>query len=74
MSAISGEPRTASVMARGRCKVKRFPGNKLMEVIEKYPEVGKHLFKTLANRLSLANGIIVKLANERPAWPPGRSQ
>jgi len=74
MSAISGEPRTASVMAHGRCKVKRFPGNKLMEVIEKYPEVGKHLFKTLANRLSLANGIIVKLANERPAWPPGRAQ
>jgi len=65
MSAISGEPRTASIVAKGRCKVKRFPGDKLMEVIEKYPEVGKYLFKTVVNRLSQANSIIVKLANER---------
>lgn len=65
MSAISGDPRTASIMAKGRCRVKRFPGDKLMEVIEKYPEVGKYLFKTLVGRLSQANNIIVKLANER---------
>ncbi len=65
MSAISGEPRSASIVARGRCKVKRFPGDKLMEVIEKYPEVGKHLFKTVVNRLGQANSIIVKLANDR---------
>ncbi len=65
MSAISGEPRSASIVSRGRCKVKRFPGDKLMEVIEKYPEVARHLFKTLVGRLSHANGIIVKLANDR---------
>ncbi|MDZ7640790.1 MAG: type IV-A pilus assembly ATPase PilB [Desulfurivibrio sp.] len=65
MSAISGEPRSATIMARGRCKIKRFPGDKLMEVIEKYPEVGKHLFKTLVSRLGQANSIIVKLASER---------
>ncbi len=65
MSAISGEPRSASIVAKGRCKVKRFPGDKLMEVIEKYPEVGKYLFKTVVGRLGQANGIIVKLANER---------
>ena len=67
MSAISGEPRSATIMADGRCKIKRFPGDKLMEVIEKYPEVGKHLFKTLVGRLEQANGIIVKLANSRTA-------
>ena len=65
MSAISGEPRSASIGAKGRCKVKRFPGDKLMEVIEKYPEVGKYLFKTVVSRLGQANSIIVKLANER---------
>jgi len=65
MSAISGEPRSASIVAKGRCKVKRFPGDKLMEVIEKYPEVGKYLFKTVVGRLGQANSIIVKLANER---------
>ena len=65
MSAISGEPRTASIVSKGRCKIKRFPGDKLMEVIEKYPEVAGHLFRTLVGRLSHANGIIVKLANDR---------
>ncbi|MDF1615046.1 type IV-A pilus assembly ATPase PilB [Desulfurivibrio dismutans] len=67
MSAISGEPRSATILAQGRCKIKRFPGDKLLEVIEKYPEVGKHLFKTLVSRLNQANGIIVKLANDRAA-------
>ncbi|MDA8164880.1 MAG: type IV-A pilus assembly ATPase PilB [Desulfobacteraceae bacterium] len=65
MSAISGEPRSASIISKGRCKVKRFPGDKLPEIIEKYPEVAKHLFKTLVSRLGQANGIIVKLANDR---------
>ena len=35
------------------------------EVIEKYPDVSRHLFSALANRLEQANSIIVKLANER---------
>ncbi len=65
MSAISGEPRSASITSKGRCKVKRFPGDKLQEVIQKYPDVANHLFKTVVNRLSQANNIIVKLANER---------
>ncbi|MFU8818860.1 MAG: type IV-A pilus assembly ATPase PilB [Desulfurivibrio sp.] len=66
MSSISGEPRSASIMAKGRCKVKRFPGDKLLEVIGKYPEVGRYLFKTLVGRLGQANNIIVKLADGRP--------
>ena len=65
MSAISGESRSASIIAKGRTTVRRFPGDKLNEVIEKYPEVGKHLFSSLAKRLEQANSIIVKLANER---------
>ncbi|MDH3359716.1 MAG: type IV-A pilus assembly ATPase PilB [Desulfobulbaceae bacterium] len=65
MSAISGEPRTASIVSKGRCKIKRFPGDKLMEIVEKYPDVAGHLFKTLVGRLSYANSIIVKLANDR---------
>ncbi|MFH1019739.1 MAG: type IV-A pilus assembly ATPase PilB [Pseudomonadota bacterium] len=69
MSAISGEPRSASITSKGRSKVKRFPGDKLQEVIQKYPEVAHHLFKTVVNRLSQANNIIVKLANERSKRP-----
>ncbi len=64
MSAISGEARSATIISKGRSTVKRYPGDKLMEVIEKYPEVGKHLFMTIVNRLQQANGIIVNLANQ----------
>ncbi len=63
MSAIVGEPRTASIVSKGRSVVKRFPGDKLMELIEKYPDVSRHLFRSLANRLSQANDIIVRLAS-----------
>lgn len=65
MSAITGEPRSASILSKGRSVVKRFPGDKLPEIIEKYPEVAKHLFEALAGRLNRADNIIVKLINER---------
>ncbi len=51
MSAITGEPRSASIISKGRSKIKRFPGNKLLEIIEKYPDVARHLFGVLAARL-----------------------
>ncbi|MCK4469221.1 MAG: type IV-A pilus assembly ATPase PilB [Desulfobacterales bacterium] len=65
MSAITGEPRSASILSKGRSVVKRFPGDKLPEIIEKYPEVAKHLFEVLAGRLNSADNIIIKLINER---------
>lgn len=55
LSAITGEPRSASVISKGRSMVNRFPGNKLREVIEKYPEVAKHLFSVIAARLNRAD-------------------
>ncbi|MDA8417410.1 MAG: cyclic nucleotide-binding domain-containing protein, partial [Desulfobacteraceae bacterium] len=64
MSAITGEVRSASIVSKGRAVVKRYPGDKLSEIILKYPEVSSHLFKTLATRLSQANAIIVRLAGE----------
>jgi type IV pilus assembly protein PilB len=45
--------------------VKRFPGDELTELIEKHPDVSKHLFKTAMTRLAQANSMIVKLANDR---------
>jgi type IV pilus assembly protein PilB len=65
MSAISGEARSASIIAKGRATIRRFPGDKLFEVIETNPEVSKHLFKTLVSRLEHSNEIIMKLANGR---------
>ena len=65
MSAISGEARSASILSKGRSKIKRYPGDKLMEIIEKHPHVAKHLFTTLVGRLGQANDIIVRLAENR---------
>ena len=65
MSAISGEARSATILSKGRSKIRRFPGNKLFEVIEKYPDVTKHLFKAIVGRLHQSDKIIVKLASQR---------
>ncbi|MBW1800090.1 MAG: type IV-A pilus assembly ATPase PilB [Deltaproteobacteria bacterium] len=64
MAAISKETRSASIISKGRSVVKRFPGDKMHEIIEKYPEVANHLFGTLVNRIYHANRINIKLVNE----------
>ncbi|MBC8440466.1 MAG: type IV-A pilus assembly ATPase PilB [Deltaproteobacteria bacterium] len=64
MSAITGEPRSASILSKGRSQVKRFPGDKLSEVIEKYPDVAKHLFGVLAARLSKTNQQLVSVLKQ----------
>ena len=64
MAAISGEPRSASIISKGRSVIKRFPGEKLLEIIEKYPEVAKHLFGMMAGRLDHANKVAIKLVND----------
>ncbi len=62
MASILNEVRTASIVSAGRCTVKRYPGDKLGELIEKYPDVSKHLFKTLVGRLQKTDRIVVQLA------------
>ena len=64
MAAVSGEPRTASIISNGRSIIKRFPGEKLPELIEKYPEVARHLFKITVSRLNKSNEVTVKLINQ----------
>lgn len=63
MAAITGESRSASIISKGRSVVKRFPGDKLTEVIEKYPEVAKHLFGVLASRLYETDKRLVNMLN-----------
>ncbi len=75
MAAISGEPRSATVLSKGRATVKRFPGDKLEEIIHKYPEISSQLFTTMTGRLMKSNQITVKLAGggaRKPGQPPPR--
>jgi len=65
MSVITGEARSATIISRGRSVIKRFPGDKLPELMEKYPDVARHLFGVMATRLHRANEITVNLINER---------
>ena len=64
MASILREARSASIISQGRAVIKRFPGDKLTEIIEKYPEVAKHLFGVIAQRLGHANKITIKLASD----------
>ncbi|MFW2368781.1 MAG: type IV-A pilus assembly ATPase PilB [Desulforhopalus sp.] len=76
MAAITGEHRTATIVSQGRATIKRFPGDKIDEIIEKYPDVSRHLFGTMTKRLQKSNQIIVKLAGGGrrpvPGSPPPR--
>ncbi|MCF6186295.1 MAG: cyclic nucleotide-binding domain-containing protein, partial [Desulfobulbaceae bacterium] len=69
MASILDETRTASIVAAGRCTVKRYPGDKLNELIEKYPDVSRHLFKTLVGRLQKTDRIVVQLAGGSRSRP-----
>ncbi|MBM9519063.1 type IV-A pilus assembly ATPase PilB [Desulforhopalus vacuolatus] len=70
MAAITGEERTASIISMGRSTVKRYPGNKLEDLIEKYPDVSRHIFASLSKRLHNTNQIVLKLAGNGRR-PPG---
>jgi len=76
MAALSGDKRQASIISQGRSTIKRFPGDKLDEVIAKYPDVSYHLYKTMTKRLLKSNQIIVKLAgggsSRKPPQVPNR--
>ncbi len=65
ISAITGKPRSETVMSRGNSIVQRFPGDKLPEIIEKYPEITKKILEVNADRLNCANNIIVNILNKK---------
>jgi type IV pilus assembly protein PilB len=65
ISAITGKPRSETVMSRGNSIVQRFPGDKLPEIIEKYPEITKKFLEINADRLNHAHNIIVNIMNKR---------
>ncbi len=63
--ALTGKPRTITVISKRKSAIKRFPGNKLPEIIGKNPDIAKHLFETMAFNLERSYDIIGKLINEK---------
>ncbi|MDD3618755.1 MAG: type IV-A pilus assembly ATPase PilB [Desulfobulbaceae bacterium] len=67
MATISDEPRFATIVSMGRTTVTRYPGDKLMELLEDYPDIARKFFKIIVGRLQKADRMVVKLAaNGRP--------
>jgi type IV pilus assembly protein PilB len=52
MSALVGSRRSATIRSKGRSIVKVFPGDKLSEVLENYPDISKQIIDTLVLRLN----------------------
>lgn len=55
MSALLDQPRTATIKSKGKSIVKVFPGDKLKETIENYPEIALKIIRSLVTRLTEAD-------------------
>ena len=65
VAGIINEPRSATIISRGKSIVERFPGEKIPEIIEKYPDITKKLLEVSVGRLNHAEKIIVNLMNKQ---------
>jgi type IV pilus assembly protein PilB len=52
MSALTGEPRAATVRTKGKSIIKVFPGEKLKETIENYPDIALRIINSLIRRIN----------------------
>ncbi len=65
VAGISNEPRSATIISRGKSIVERYPGEKIPEIIEKYPDIIKKLLEVSVGRQNQAEKIIVNLMNKQ---------
>jgi type IV pilus assembly protein PilB len=65
VAGIISEPRSATIISRGKSIVERYPGEKIPEIIEKYPDITKKFLEVSAVRLDHAEKIIVNLMNKQ---------
>lgn len=65
VAAITSDPRSASIISRGKSIVERYPGDKFAEIIEKYPDITKKLLEINAGRIGHAEKIIINLMNKQ---------
>ncbi|MFH1090416.1 MAG: type IV-A pilus assembly ATPase PilB [Pseudomonadota bacterium] len=65
MSALMGGRRTATIRSVGKSIVKVFPGDKLMETIEGYPDISKQVIQTLVGRLDETNKRLIESLTQK---------
>ncbi|MGK7344201.1 MAG: type IV-A pilus assembly ATPase PilB [Candidatus Nitrospinota bacterium M3_3B_026] len=66
MSALLDQPRTATIKSRGKSVVKVFPGDKLKQTIENYPEIAFKIIKSLISRLNEADKRLARVGDRAP--------
>ncbi|MBF0274890.1 MAG: type IV-A pilus assembly ATPase PilB [Nitrospinae bacterium] len=59
VAALMNQPRNATVKAKGKAIIKVFPGDKLFETVENYPEISHKLLTSLIRRLQDSDKKIV---------------
>lgn len=64
MSSLMNTPRTATVRSKGKSVVKVFPGDKLRETIDNYPEIGFNIIKSLMVRITEADKRLARLGEK----------
>jgi type IV pilus assembly protein PilB len=65
MSALVGSRRSATIKSKGRSIVKVFPGDKLSEVLENFPDISKQIIDTLVLRLNESNNRLSEIMQNR---------
>ncbi len=63
MSALLNQPRNATIKSRGKSIVKVFPGDKLRQTIENYPEIALKIIRSLISRLNEADKMLARVGD-----------
>ena len=74
MAALTGEPRSATVVSKGRSVIERFPGDKISEIMENHPDIAKRILETIAGRLHKANSVVVRLIKNNQRLQNNKNQ
>jgi type IV pilus assembly protein PilB len=70
MSALMNKPRNATIISKGKSRIKSFPGDKLRETLENYPEIAYMVITSCLSRLSSADKKIAELVRRLSAQQP----
>jgi type IV pilus assembly protein PilB len=65
IAAITGKERSETVISKGKSVVERYPGDKLGEIVDKYPKITSKILEQMAGRIDASTKIIVNLMNQQ---------